>query len=159
MPGGSQRVKPKKRAAGVYCLATVKVKMTEWRKSGEMRRNLAKTGTSLEKRGLRPYTVPRLPCRAVKKGFRRYQGRAVQRVQNGQEEEKCLTSESERPIKRKKSAGGIEDHDGGSKIGGGAWLYAIQSAHGPDKSGETLKSTHFLLRKHPFPDAIPPSHK
>jgi hypothetical protein len=83
----------------------------------------------------------------------------VQRVQNSQEEEKCLTSESERPIKRKKSAGGIEDYNRGSKIGRGAWLYAIQSAHGLDKSGETLKSTYFLLWKHLFPDAIPPLHK
>jgi hypothetical protein len=44
------------------------------------------------------------------------------------------------------------------RLAGGAWLYARWSAHGPDKSGETLKGIHFLLRKHPVPDAIPPSH-
>jgi hypothetical protein len=123
------------------------------------RRNLAVSEPRLDKRVLRPYTIQCLPYRAVKEGVCRYQGMTVRRVRNCQEEEKCLTSESERPIKGEKSAGGVRDHDEGSKIGGERGYMRYGQRTGQIKAARRYTSTHCLIRKHPFPNTIPPSHK
>jgi hypothetical protein len=68
-------------------------------------RNLAVSEPELDKRVLSLYTMQRPPYRAVKEEVWRYQDRAVRRVRNCQDGAKCLTSESERPMKREKSAG------------------------------------------------------
>jgi hypothetical protein len=86
-------------------------------------RNLAVSEPELDNRVLCQYTMQRHPYWAVEERVWRYQDRAMRRVRNCQEERKCLTSESERPIKSAKSAnsaGGVRHHDEGSKIGGGS---------------------------------------
>jgi hypothetical protein len=61
-----------------------------------------------------------LPYRALKEEVWRSHDRAVRHVHNCQDDGKCLMSESERPMKREKGAGGVRDHDEGSKTGGGS---------------------------------------